>query len=160
WGWVNTDGAYGAFVALHLLDGARPAPVFTEGASYQGTLKGHLAALLSVITRDQDLSRMMVAAGLVLNLVLIAATMLLARRIGGRAAAVAAGLYLALGPKFPTVFSLNSVGQYVDVLALGSLALALLAPMLDDDTRADDRPRALAVGALLGAAFWQQPVAT
>jgi hypothetical protein len=26
-------------------------------------------------------------------------------------------LYLALGPKFLTVFSLNSVGQYVDVLA-------------------------------------------
>ena len=46
WGWVNTDGAYGAFVALHLLEGERPAPVFTEGASYQGTLKGHLAALL------------------------------------------------------------------------------------------------------------------
>ena len=44
WGWVNRDGAYGAFVTLHLLQGARPAPVFTEGASYQGTLKSHLAA--------------------------------------------------------------------------------------------------------------------
>src|SRR6185503_14494937 len=42
WGWVNTDGAYGGFVALHLLEGIRPAPVFTEGANYQGTLKGHL----------------------------------------------------------------------------------------------------------------------
>ncbi|HYY53372.1 MAG TPA: hypothetical protein VE755_10895, partial [Myxococcales bacterium] len=28
WAWVNRDGAYGAFVALHLLQGVRPAPVF------------------------------------------------------------------------------------------------------------------------------------
>ena len=159
WGWVNTDGAYGAFVALHLMEGARPAPVFTEGASYQGTLKGHLAALLSLMTGAQDLSRTMVTASLLLDLVFIAATMSLARRIGGRAAAVAAGLYLALGPKFLTVFSLNSVGQYVDVLALGGLALALVAPVLAGEIEGDQRLRLFAVGALLGAAFWQQPVA-
>jgi len=160
WGWVNTDGAYGAFVALHLLDGARPAPVFTEGASYQGTLKGHLAALFSLLGGG-DLSRMLVLASLVLDLVFILATMALARRIGGRAAALAAGLYLALGPKFLTVFSLNSVGQYVDVLALGSLALALLPPLLEDEDDASPRARlrTAAVGLLLGAAFWQQPVA-
>src|SRR5262245_158313 len=50
WGWVNRDGAYGAFVALHLLQGARPAPVFTEGANYQGTLKAHLSAALGLLT--------------------------------------------------------------------------------------------------------------
>ena len=160
WGWVNTDGAYGAVVALHLLEGALPAPVFTEGASYQGTLKGHLAALFSVLTGAEDLSRMLVLAGVVLSLVFIVATMALARRIGGRPAALASGLYLALGPKFLTVFSLNSVGQYVDVLALGGLALALLPPLLQDEPGPQDRLRALAVGLLLGAAFWQQPVAT
>jgi hypothetical protein len=160
WGWVNTDGAYGAFVALHLLEGARPAPVFTLGASYQGTLKGHLAALFSLLTGAQDLSRMMVLASLALNLVFIVATMALARRIGGRAAALASGLYLGLGPKFLTVFSLNSVGQYVDVLALGGAALAVLAPLLDGEPSPRDGLRALAVGLLLGAAFWQQPVAT
>ncbi|HEY6554895.1 MAG TPA: hypothetical protein VI669_16185, partial [Vicinamibacteria bacterium] len=46
WGFVNKDGAYGAFVALHIQQGQRPAPVFTEGANYQGTLKGHLGALI------------------------------------------------------------------------------------------------------------------
>ncbi len=160
WGWVNTDGAYGAFVALGLLAGARPAPVFTIGANYQGTLKGHLAALFSLVSGAEDLSRMLVLASLVLDLLFIVATMALARRIGGRAAALAAGLYLALGPKFLTVFSLNSVGQYVDVLALGGLALALLPPLLQDEPSPRDRLRALAVGLLLGAAFWQQPVAT
>ena len=160
WGWVNTDGAYGAFVALRLLAGVRPAPVFTIGANYQGTLKGHLAALFSVLTGAEDLSRMLVLASVLLDVVFIVATMALARRLGGRAAAVASGLYLALGPKFLTVFSLNSVGQYVDVLALGGVALALVPPLLREEPSPSDRLRALAVGWLLGAAFWQQPVAT
>jgi hypothetical protein len=160
WGWVNTDGAYGAFIALRLLAGTRPAPVFTLGASYQGTLKGHLAALFSLVSGAEDLSRMLVLASLLLDLVFIAATMALARRLAGPAASLASGLYLALGPKFLTVFSLNSVGQYVDVLALGGLALALLPPLLQDEPSPRDRLRALAVGLLLGAAFWQQPVAT
>ncbi len=160
WGWVNRDGAYGAFVALHLLQGQRPAPVFTEGANYQGTLKAHLAAALALLTGDRDFSRLIAAAGLLLSLVFIAATMALARRASGRAAAGAAGLYLAIGPRFPTVFLLNSVGQYADVLALGGVALALLARLLQEDRGGREaRGAYFALGLLLGAAFWQQPVA-
>lgn len=160
WAWVNRDGAYGAFVTLHLLQGVSPAPVFTEGANYQGTLKPHLAALLALITRVGDLSWLMTAASVLLSLVFVVASMALARRIGGRAAALATGLYLALGPKFLTTFSLNCVGQYVDVLALGGLALALLARVLDDESAGfPARGTYLAMGVLLGAAFWQQPVA-
>jgi hypothetical protein len=152
WGWVNRDGAYGAFVGMHLRQGIRPAPVFTEGANYQGTLKGHLAAALSLLGID-DWSLLIVIASVVLSLVSVAAGMALARRIAGRPAAVVTGLYLALPPRFLAVFSLNSVGQYVDVLALGGLALALVAR---PDT---SRGAAAAAGVLLGAAFWQQPVA-
>ena len=160
WAWVNKDGAYGAFVTLHLLEGVSPAPVFTEGANYQGTLKPHLAALLALVTRVRDLSWLMTAASVVLSLVFLVATMALARRIGGRMAALAAGLYLALGPKFLTTFSLNCVGQYVDVLALGAVALACLARLLDEDRSGfSARGAYLAIGMLLGAAFWQQPVA-
>jgi hypothetical protein len=160
WGWVNRDGAYGAFVTLHLLQGARPAPVFTEGANYQGTLKSHLAALLALVSGARDLSFLMTAASLVLYLVFTASAMALARRVGGRAAALVTGLYLALGPRFLTVFSLNCVGQYVDVLALGGLALALLARVLDEDRRGEQaRGHYLVLGLLIGAAFWQQPVA-
>jgi hypothetical protein len=160
WGWVNRDGAYGAFVTLHLLQGTVPAPVFTEGANYQGTLKPHLAALLALATGARDLSWLMLAAGVLLSLVFLVASMALARRIGGRGAALGTGLYLALGPKFLTTFSLNSVGQYVDVLALGGLALALVARVLATDAKGSGaRGSYLAIGVLLGLAFWQQPVA-
>ena len=160
WGWVNRDGAYPAFVALHLMQGMRPAPIFTEGAHYQGTLKGHLGALLGLVTGVRDLSLLMVLSSLLLYLVFIAATMALVRRLAGRGAAVAAGLYLAISPRFLTVFSLNCVGQYVDVLALGGLALALLARLLAGDLRgAEARGIYLVTGLLLGAAFWQQPIA-
>jgi hypothetical protein len=160
WGFVNKDGAYGAFVALHLQQGVRPAPVFTEGANYQGTLKGHLGALLGLLTGVEDLSWLIVAASLLLYLAFVAASMALARRLGGRPAAGVTGLYLALSPRFLTVFSVNSVGQYVDVLALGGLALALLARLLDEERAgAEARLDYVALGFLLGAAFWQQPVA-
>ena len=160
WGFVNRDGAYGAFIALHLLEGVRPAPVFTEGANYQGSLKGHLAALFALVTGSRDLSWLIVLASVLLYLVFVAASMALARRIAGRGAALVTGLYLALSPKFLTTFSLNSVGQYVDVLALGGCALLLVA-RVDASPASPASPRApyFGIGLLLGAAFWQQPVA-
>ena len=159
-GFVNRDGAYGAFVALHLLQGHRPAPVFTEGANYQGTLKGHLAAALGLISGSRDLPLLMVITSLVLFLVFLVSTMALSRRLSGPAGALATGLFVALGPRFLTVFSVNCVGQYMDVLALGGLALVLLARILDGQmSSAAERGAHLGLGVLLGMAFWQQPVA-
>jgi hypothetical protein len=86
--------------------------------------------------------------------------MAVARRVGGPLAAWVTGIYLAVSPRFLTVFSLNSVGQYVDVLALGGLALCLLARILDDASGGSGtRWPYFILGLLLGAAFWQQPVA-
>ena len=70
-----------------------------------------------------------------------------------------AGLYLALPPRFLAVFSLNSVGQYVDVLALGGIALALVARAGATGRGRAPAATCAAAGFLLGAAFWQQPVA-
>jgi len=58
------------------------------------------------------------------------------------------------------VLALNCVGQYADVLALGGLALAVLARLLEADAHGPTaRSAYFALGLLLGAAFWQQPVA-
>jgi hypothetical protein len=86
--------------------------------------------------------------------------MSLARRLGGRAAAVASGLYLALGPKFLTVFSLNSVGQYVDVLARAGSRSRWCRPSCRRKPLASHRLRALAVGLSSARRSVQQPVAT
>jgi hypothetical protein len=142
---------------MHLRQGLHPAPVFTEGANYQGTLKGHVAAALSLLGID-DWSFLIVLAGVLLSLASVAAGMALARQIGGRRAALITGLYLALPPRFLAVFSLNSVGQYVDVLALGGIALALIGRSAEKDG-ARASTACAAAGFLLGAAFWQQPVA-
>jgi hypothetical protein len=160
WAWVNKEGAYAAFVTLQILTGARPVAPFTEGASYQGTLKSQMAALLAIVTRSDDQAWLLLVASLILHLVFLVATMAVARRIAGAGAALAAGLYLAFSPRFLTVFTLNCVGQYADVLALGGLALAVLARLLDESLRgADARVHYFGIGFLLGAAFWQQPVA-
>ena len=64
-------------------------------------------------------------------------------------------------PRFLTVFSLNCVGQYVDVLALGGAGPG--APGAPARRGRPGRRRARGatsrIGVLLGAAFWQQPVA-
>jgi hypothetical protein len=160
WAWANREAAYAGFPALRICASVRPGPVFAEGAPYMGTLKGHLAAALALLTRSADFSLLLVLTSLFLYAVCIAATMSVARRIAGRAAAIATGLYLALSPPFVTVFSVNSLGQYVDLLALGGLSLALLARLLDErlSGRAS-RGWHFAIGLTLGVAFWQQPLA-
>jgi hypothetical protein len=160
WGFVNKDGFYGAMAALHILQGDRPAPVFSEGANYQGTLKAHLSALIAAVSGASDLSFLLSVASVLLSLGFVASTMALARRAGGRSAALVAGLYLALGPKFVTTFSLNCQGQYGEVLALGGVALAFVAGLLDEGpSGASARFGLFGVGSFLGLAFWQQPIA-
>jgi hypothetical protein len=160
WAWANHEAAYAGFPALRICAWVRPGPVFAEGAPYMGTLKGHLAAVLAVVTRSGDFSLLLVLTSLMLYGVFIAATMSLARRVAGRMAALATGVYLAVSPPFVTAFSVNCLGQYVDLLALGGLSLALLARLLDERLEGPGaRGCHFAIGLALGLAFWQQPLA-
>jgi hypothetical protein len=72
--------------------------------------------------------------------------MLLARDVGGTRAALGAGLFMAVPPRFLMAFSLNNVGQYPEVNALGTLGLALLM----------SGQGLLLPGFLIGLAVWQQ----
>jgi hypothetical protein len=66
--------------------------------------------------------------------------------------ALAAGLYAAFAPAFVTRYSLSNDGNYVEVLALGTLALVLGVRW----ARVPERrgPTALLIGLVLGLAFW------
>ncbi len=158
-GLVNTDGAYAGFVAHQLLAGARPAPVFTEGANYQGTLKGHLAARVGAGRGVDDLSlgRGLRAASSPWSSSWRAWRSPAASADGRpRSSAASTSRWV---PKFLTVFTLNA---WASTRTSWPWAV-LLSPSWPRSWRARasraDRLYLLALGALLGAAFWQQPVA-
>ena len=147
-GYVTADGALSGIVALRLRAGLDHL-VFVPNVPYSGSLKSHLAAALAAA---MDMPRAFALASVLFYCAFVAAAYLLAERAWRRAdAALAAGLYLAFAPAFVTRYSLSNDGNYVEVLALGSLALLAAAAW-----REDPAARALPAlaGLFLGLAFW------
>jgi hypothetical protein len=152
-GAVTPDGALSGIVSLHLRDGVDHL-VFVPHVPYSGSLKSHLAAPLSAWV---DAPRAFALASLGFYLVFVAAAYGLALRVGlaggaGSWVALGTGLYLAFSPPYVTRYSLSNDGNYVEVLALGTLALLLAVRWLE----APDARGTVAVcaGALLGLSFW------
>lgn len=145
---ISSDSAVAGIIAQELAAGQRPAPIYAPGFPYEGTLKPHLTALLSRVLPGGIPSTYAWTSHL-FHLVWTAAVMVLARRAGGLPAAFVAGLFMALSPRFLVAFSLNNVGQYPEVNALGALALVALST----------RGAMVAAGFLLGLAVWQQLLA-
>lgn len=159
-GFVGSDGSLQAMVAHRIFSLERPAPVFVEGSGYQGTLKAHLGALAGVAVGGGDLGRLVVIGSTLVWLLGVAGTMALGRRLGGTLPGLVAGLFLALSPRFATIFSVNNVGEYPDVIGLGALALAWTAALGATECRGfAARWAYFGIGALIGVAMWQQPIA-
>ncbi len=152
-GAVTPDGALSGIVSLHVRDGIDHL-VFVPHVPYSGSLKSHLAAPLSLVV---DAPRAFALASLAFYLLFVAAAYALALRIGeaggaGPWVAAGTGLYLAFSPPYVTRYSLSNDGNYVEVLALGTLALLLAVRWLEAP---EARPTlALGAGVLLGLAFW------
>jgi hypothetical protein len=152
-GAVTPDGALSGIVALHVRDGADHL-VFVPHVPYSGSLKSHLAAPLSAWV---DAPRAFALASLTFYLVFVAAAYGLALRVGlaggaGSWVALGTGLYLAFSPPYVTRYSLSNDGNYVEVLALGTLVLFLAVRWLE--APALRSTLAVSAGALLGLAFW------
>lgn len=148
-GLISSDSAVAGIIAQDLRRGVLPAPIYAPGFPYEGTLKPHLTAVLGVLLPGTGTPLLYAVVAHLFHLVWVAAVMLLAHGAAGGPAAWVAGLYMALSPRFLTAFSLNNVGQYPEVNALGALALALLA-------RAGSPAALAAAGFVLGLAVWQQ----
>jgi hypothetical protein len=145
---VTADGALSGIVALHVLDGSEHL-VFVPQVPYSGSLKSNLTALFATLL---DPARAFALASVLFYLAYVAGLARLALLVSGPRAALAAGLYAAFSPAFLTRYSLSNDGNYVEVLALGTWALWLVA-------RASREPEqrtllALAAGLALGLAFW------
>jgi hypothetical protein len=149
-GYVTPDGALSGIVSLHAGNGTEHL-VFVPHVPYSGSLKSHLAALLSLAV---DPARAFALVSVFFYGVFVAVVARLAGRVvgGGGATALWAGLSLALAPAFVTRYSLSNDGNYVEVLALGTLALLLADRWIRE---VPERPAlAWLIGLALGLAFW------
>jgi hypothetical protein len=144
---ISSDSAVAGIIAQEIAAGQLPAPIYAPGFPYEGTLKPHLTVLVSWLLPGGIPSAYAWTSHL-FHLLWTAVVMVLARDAAGMKAAVAAGLFMAVSPRFLVAFSLNNVGQYPEVNALGALALLALG-----------RGAALLAGFLLGLAVWQQLLA-
>jgi hypothetical protein len=148
--YVTADGALSGIVALHVRQGAERL-VFVPHVPYSGSLKSHITAPLSVL---MDIARAFALASVLFYAVFVAALYGLARSLREAPGwtALGAGLYAAFAPAFVTRYSLSNDGNYVEVLALGTLALVLAVRWVREPLHRG--LLALAVGLLLGVAFW------
>ena len=151
WGYTTADGSLSGIMALHARDGIAHH-VFVPSVAYSGSLKSHLAALLSGAL-GLSLVRAFALSSVFFYVLFAGAVYQLGRLAGGPRSALLAGLYAAFAPTFVTWYSLSNDGNYVEVLALGTAALWLTCRLLD--APADAAPRlALGTGVLLGLGFW------
>ena len=145
---ISSDSAVAGIIAQELGAGQRPPPIYAPGFPYEGTLKPHLTAALAWVL-PFGVPSVYAWTSHLFHVVWTIAVMVLARHAGGQWAAIAAGLFMAVSPRFLVAFSLNNVGQYPEVNALGALALVALGT----------RGALLAAGFLIGLAVWQQLLA-
>jgi len=148
-GYVTADGALSGLMALDVRDG-RAHAVFVPHVPYSGSLKAHLTAPLA---RLLDPARAFALVSVLFYAAFTAAVFRLAlAATGAPSLATAAGLFVAFSPPFLTRYSLSNDGNYVEVLALGAWAM-VVALRFAEEPSARAR-RALAIGVLLGLAFW------
>jgi hypothetical protein len=155
YGLFSSDAAAQGVMALHILEG-KHHPIFLYNWSYIGSLKAVLTAGLSLLLGD-PVTSFAAAAALVYG-ALTGAVYLLSRTVASRAESIAAALYIVFAPGFLTAWGMGNEGNYPDVLALGTLMLALGFRFLKDEV--DGLTAAFWIGVLGGVAFWIHILAT
>jgi hypothetical protein len=149
YGLFSSDAAAQGLMALHILEG-KHHPIFLYNWSYIGSVKAHATAALALLVPD-PVAAFALSAALVYG-ALTGAVYLLSRTLAPRAESIAAALYVVFAPGFLTAWGMGNEGNYPDVLALGTLMLALAFRLLKDEMK--DSRAALWIGILGGLAFW------
>jgi hypothetical protein len=145
---MTPDGTLYGNVAERLLDGVE-RPVFIPSQPYGGTLKSLLVAPLALV---MDPARAFALFSVLVYALFVAALYRLTAWLFGAGPALLSGLYAAFAPVFVTRYSLNNDGTYVELMALGTLALWLGARWTQ--AKEGRAVMALVAGILLGLAFW------
>ena len=155
YGIPSSDAAVHGVMALHILEG-KHHPVFAYAESYDGSLKAHLTAFLSMLSGEPVVS--FAAAGILIYSGFVVALYTLARTVLTRGEAAFAAAYAVLSPGFLTAWGVKADGSYVEVLFFGTALLAVGARLLADPN--DRARRAFWMGVLGGLALWAHILST
>ena len=156
---TDYDVSVVGLMARHMAEG-REFPVFFYGQPYMGSLEPSVSALLFLLFGESGFALTAGTAG-VAALALWAA-MRWANDIGGRPAAWAAGLFLAMGPLEFYAFQFAPRGGYMTSLLFGILVLWLGARVAADlrEGRSPSGWRYGVIGVCAGLGWWSSQMVT
>ena len=148
WRYDYDEGMVGLQV-LRILHGARP--VFHPGQPYLAALESYLIAPLFAVFGANAVTLKFVP--LALSGVYIGTTGWLAYRAFDRKVAALSALLAAFAPTYLLVVGTKTWGATAETLVLGNLSL-ICTSMVFDGTRRQQRRALIALGLILGIAFW------
>lgn len=146
---IDADEAIVGIMARDILAG-RGVPVFYYGQHYMGSLEAILAGVSFYFLGATPFSLQLVP--LVFSLFVIVLAYMLATAVANRRAGLIAALLTAVPPPALLLWSSKARGGFIEVLAIGGLALWLTMRWLKRDPNLVRYPAA--IGALLGVGWW------
>jgi hypothetical protein len=155
-GWLlEGDDALSTLMALNILDGDRP--IMLKNQTYAAAWEPYAMALAYAAFGISRVSAKLPA--LLGSLALIGTTWLLAREVGGRAAAWFAAILVGLPPVYVLVLSLKPWAPYTEVMLLGTLCLLCAVRLAWPRDRTHDGRASFGCGLAGGLALWMHPLA-
>jgi hypothetical protein len=146
---IDADEAIVGIMARDILAG-RGVPVFYYGQHYMGSLEAILASVSFYLFGASSFSLQLVP--LMFSLIVIVLAYLLTSSLSNSRAGLFAALLTALPPPALVVWSYKARGGFIEVLAIGGLAMWLTARWLQRDPNLLRYPAA--IGFLLGVGWW------
>lgn len=146
---IDSDEAIVGLMAKHILEG-KDFPIFYYGQDYMGSFEAILTVPFFVVFGKTNFALKLVP--LLFSLLQVLLVYELASRFRDRFAARLASLFCALGPSALILWSTKARGGFIELVALGTLALILSVDLLKEK-----EPRAAKfawLGVLLGLAWW------
>lgn len=146
---IDSDEAIVGLMAKHILEG-KPIPIFYYGQHYMGSLEGILVACAFRIFGISSWALQSIP--FICSVCIVPVIFLLAREMGGRAAAHFSTILYALPPAGLLVWSSKARGGFIEILLIGACALLYTCRWLRQREPRVWGPSV--VGFLLGVGWW------
>ncbi len=146
---IDSDEAIVGLMAKHISEG-QTWPIFYYGQHYMGSLEAILISFLGLFIGLENYTLKYVPLAFSLAFVLI--TYLTAFELSNKIGARLAGLLIAIPPVTLAIWSTKARGGFIEVIAIGSLAMLLLIRALKYD-QVNFKNLAM-VAFLLGLGWW------